>query len=348
MAQVFRVSPFLRMLALTLGAAALSGPAVRAQTESGVKVYERTLKGTVWVISPLEGGKRMATGTGSVIDHARRLVLTNYHVVADREQVYAVFPVFQKGDVIAEREFYTKLLGNKKGLIAGKILTRDSKRDLALIQLEVLPPGVQQLPLARESAKPGQRIHSIGNPGASGALWVYTPGEVRQVYRKKFQSMDRSGQSPFEVDARIVETSSPVNAGDSGGPVVNERGELVAVTQGHSADAQARLVSYFIDVSEVKELLKSKGIKNLVPTAAAGTALSTERPAPAPAKAATPELSAEQKAESEAARKLKLAQQLADAGKTEKAKERCQDIIKDYPKTEAAKQAEQLIQKLTK
>src|SRR5207248_1523345 len=54
-------------------------------------------------------------------------------------------------------------------------------------------------------------------------------------------------------EARVVETDSPTNPGDSGGPLVNDRGELVGVTEG--ASTEARLVSTFVDVSEVRRLL---------------------------------------------------------------------------------------------
>ena len=59
----------------------------------------------------------------------------------------------------------------------------------------------------------------------------------------------------------MVETDSPTNPGDSGGPLLNAKGELVGVTQGGALNAQ--LVSTFIDVSEVKQLLATKAVKDL-------------------------------------------------------------------------------------
>jgi hypothetical protein len=53
-------------------------------------------------------------------------------------------------------------------------------------------------------------------------------------------------------------------------------------------------------------------------------------------------------AEQRAASKFKFAQELADAGKTEKAKERCKEIIKNYPLTPAAANAKQLLSQLEK
>ena len=65
-------------------------------------------------------------------------------------------------------------------------------------------------------------MHSIGNPGTSGALWVYTPGKVRQVYSKKWKAkLDERNIHTFQ--AKVIETDSPTNPGDSGGPLVNDR-----------------------------------------------------------------------------------------------------------------------------
>src|SRR5262249_55530047 len=137
----------------------------------------------------------------------------------------------------------------------GKVIHRSKDKDLALVQLQKLPADAKALKLAKDGVGPGDDVHSLGNPGVSGALWVYTPGNVRAVYQKKFTSTGRDGGDPLSVDAKVVETTSPVNPGDSGGPVVNSRGELVAVTQGGIFDPNARAISIFIDVSEVRTIL---------------------------------------------------------------------------------------------
>src|SRR5205085_2359511 len=51
----------------------------------------------------------------------------------------------------------------------------------------------------------------------------------------------------------VLETTSPINSGDSGGPVVNKSGELVAISQ--SLSPSARLVTYSVDISEVRAFL---------------------------------------------------------------------------------------------
>ena len=309
------------------------------QVESGEKIYQRALKSTVWVIVPQGQGGLVASGTGSLVSLKKRLILTNYHVVGTKDAAMVFFPIYLKnGEVVSDRKTYLK---GKSG-IPGKVIVRDSKKDLALIQLEAVPKGAQELYPAPKSPSPGQRLHSIGNPGASDALWAYTQGTVRQVYSKKWSIRGNDG---FEIDAKIVETQSPVNQGDSGGPVLNDRGELVAVTQGHVNDNQARLVSIFIDVSEVRSLLASKGVVKLreLPPAVVEK---SETEATADKTTTKPDDDKTTKTEKEAAHKLKLAKMLVDDGLQEKARTRLKELVDAYPKTKAAEEAKELLGKL--
>src|SRR5262249_31187933 len=57
----------------------------------------------------------------------------------------------------------------------------------------------------------------------------------------------------------FVTATNPINPGDSGGPLVNKKGELVAVSE--SGNFAASLVNHFIEVSEVRALLKEQKIK---------------------------------------------------------------------------------------
>jgi hypothetical protein len=240
-----------RALFLTL-ACCLAVPAAGAQ-EDGSKVYQDTLKSVAWIFSPR--GKSAATGTGSLVDLKQRLVLTNYHVVGDVKQAVVLFPAYRDGKVIAERDYYRERL--KSQGIRAKVIDLDKKHDLALLQLERVPDGARALALAPSGAMPGQNVHSIGNPGGSGALWVYTPGKVRQVYHHRWKAKVGDEVKPFNSD--VVETDSATNPGDSGGPLVNDRGLLVGVT--HGGATNARLLSTFIDVGEVRPFLAANGVK---------------------------------------------------------------------------------------
>jgi S1-C subfamily serine protease len=218
------------------------------------KIYEKTLTSSAWVVTA-SPKKELGWGTGVVIDVQKKWLLTNYHVMTDTADFVVLFPVMQNGHLVVEPKYYLDNL--KKLSITGKVILRDKVRDLALIELKSLPAGIKALPLATQSPKPGETLHTIGNSGANdGGLWRYTRGEVRQVYSTNYQSTV-SGSSSMDVKATVVETQMPLNPGDSGGPVVDDRGLLVGINQ--SSGNKLNLVSRAIDVSEIRTFLRSAG-----------------------------------------------------------------------------------------
>jgi hypothetical protein len=252
--------------------AALLLAAVPVAAQDGDKVYRKVVPSVVWVMSKRDRG--LATGSGSLIDKDRRLVLTNYHVVEDQPRATVFFPVMRNGQPVPEREYY-KDRGRELG-IPGRVVAVDKRADLSIIQLERVPRDAPALPVAATGASPGQTVHSIGNAGASGGLWGYVRGTVRQVYRKRWQA--QAGDRVLSFDARVVETDSPTNAGDSGGPLVNDAGELVGVTQGGAV--KANLVSFFVDLSEVRRLLASDDVK-AIPGGRSSARADDKKPEPA-------------------------------------------------------------------
>jgi tetratricopeptide (TPR) repeat protein len=203
-------------------------------------IYARTLRGTALILTP------SGSGTGWVVDLDQRLLITNDHVVGKHEKVVVVFPVRgANGRPIAEIGFYSQ---GARGIV-GEVVDIDAVHDLALIRLSApAPEGVTALKLADSEPQPSERLHSIGNPSSSGALWVYSEGTVRQVYLKEW----RYATGPPRK-ARVVETQSPINPGDSGGPVVNDAGELVAVVSGRQNDAS--LMGWCIAAGEVRSFV---------------------------------------------------------------------------------------------
>jgi S1-C subfamily serine protease len=234
----------------------LPAPALAQEAGTGAKVYKQTVPSVVWVHSKRARG--LATGSGTLIDRDRRLVLTNYHVVEDNPGAVVFFPYFRGGHPVAEKQFY---LDRKNRLgRAGRVVAVDKQADLALIQLGSVPDDAKGVPLAPASPDPGDPVQSIGNTGKSGALWGFVRGTVRQVYQKTWKAELEPGRI-LTFRARVIETDSPTNPGDSGGPLLNDKAQLVGVTQGGALNAQ--LVSTFVDVSEVKKLLATRVVRQL-------------------------------------------------------------------------------------
>lgn len=262
--RISRVSGCVAMLLAALAAVASMGaPAGAAQKKSegnkkGAKaaaqapklvpseLYQRLLRSTAFITAD-NTQEPMWTGSGWVIDTRRKLLVTNEHVVDNLEEVYAIFPEYEGEDPIADRAHYL----TKSKRIRGKVFLADAPRDLAVVELDSLPEGIQALSLAPKSPRAGETLHSVGNP--IDEMWIYTQGTVRGVFTTTWLTGDPIG-GVVRRRAKVVENQSPTNHGDSGGPVVNDQGLLVAVVEGGSN--QGNLLQRFIDVSEVKAFMQ--------------------------------------------------------------------------------------------
>jgi len=227
---MFRLLP--KMLTLALAALVCSG------VLANENVYQTTLSSTAWIVTT------KATGTGVLVDLDERLVVTNYHVIEGHEVATVYFPEQRAGRAVAEKGFYLK---NKAVGINATVVASDKKRDIALLKLERIPDGIRPVEFGAPCV-PGQNVHSIGNPGASGALWNYSFGKVRQNYY--IETKYQFGTTQMQM----LETTSPINHGDSGGPIVNDQGQLVGISQGFHK--QHRSYSYGVDISEITWFLK--------------------------------------------------------------------------------------------
>lgn len=253
------------LLSAVVVAAALAAGGKAAANEA---VYRRAIRGVAYVEVPGVG-----SGSGFLIDVQRRLLATANHVVTKKikkDGKYVKIPVDDawilfaqmddKGQFITDVNYYT----NKRDrlVIHGKVIRRNPQADAALIQLERLPPGVQALPLG--TPEPGQNVHVIGNSSLGfGGLFSCRQGQIANLYR-----------SPgSDLNCRVVEYDIPETHGDSGGPVINDRGEVVAiVSKGHhevyeaykQKDPKTGEVIQVLDVKEFHWGIDAREIKALL------------------------------------------------------------------------------------
>lgn len=225
--------------------------------QANPEIYRHTLASTVWIVN------QDCTGSGVVVDLDLCLVLTNQHVVGDSSQVLVVFPKEkQDNGRLPEmtREYYLRHLTELA--FEAEVIATDKDRDLALLKLKRIPAQARAVEIGT-SAIPGENIHALGNPGASDALWVYSNGNVRANYYKTFSS-------GVQHRMQVLETTAPINPGDSGGPIVNNDGQLVAISQSYLQDG--RLMSYGVDVSEIRWFISKVCRDNNLQPAASGKA----------------------------------------------------------------------------
>ncbi|GAB5406340.1 MAG: hypothetical protein Aurels2KO_45710 [Aureliella sp.] len=213
-------------------------------------IVDTLLRATAYVHATDETGNSW-TGTAWVLDQKQRLLVTNDHVASSTTQdgtaaavasIKLIFPEYVGGRVIHDAAHYRR----HATPIDAKVIYSDKTRDLAILQAESLPSdNTTALKLASVSTSLGDSLHSLGGvPRGSEGYWIYTSGEVRAVYKRSLAN---------GYDAQTVEANMQTNQGNSGGPVVNNRGELVAVVEGHQTNA--RSVSLYIDLAEVKQFI---------------------------------------------------------------------------------------------
>jgi S1-C subfamily serine protease len=238
----------------SIGNATQDGYAQVAQLDKKVKntngkdaevLYQRAVLSTAWVIT------NRGEGTGTVIEHqGKKLIVTAYHVVDQVKQPGVIFPKFMNGKILANRTHYVH-----NGVTGGKdtvpctIWACDAKLDLAILEPTGLPNYIPALKVAGDSPDTASKVHTIGgSPSGTNGLWSYTQSEVRQVAPGELKYSN--GQ---QIKATLVETANEVTFGDSGGPLFNNKTELLGVTSGGTDNKAA--IARFIDCGHVRELL---------------------------------------------------------------------------------------------
>jgi S1-C subfamily serine protease len=208
-------------------------------------VYNLALKSTTLI------GCRNGTGSGFLIDSQQKLIVTAYHVVDTETDVVVMFPEFKSnGKVIADQDYYfTSPL--RPNSVRGKVVVSLKSKDLALIQVTHIPTGFVPFNLSTERSVPGEDVYTVGNPGASEGMWIFSGGHVRQVFDNFNIGYPTNNQ---QIHAAIAQTTNPTNPGDSGGPVINKQGQIVGMTSGGVVDIKVDLVSFAIDVTEIRAM----------------------------------------------------------------------------------------------
>src|SRR5262249_12829545 len=129
------------VVGLTVAAFAPAQRAAAPAQLSGKEIFQRTLKSVTWIVQVVEQTGRRArlmTGSGSLIDVPKRLVLTNYHVVREAKEVAVFFPQFDRNkQLVSDKEHYFQQLGGRAGYVKGEVIARSPRQDLAVIQLPV-------------------------------------------------------------------------------------------------------------------------------------------------------------------------------------------------------------------
>jgi serine protease Do len=149
------------------------------------------------VAPPSDAKRSSSSGTGFFVT-VEGHVLTNAHVV--------------------DRCTSIEVTADKGALASGRLLVRDSTNDLALIKLDQKPPKTLAF---KTGIRLGEPVAAFGFPLASllASSGNFTLGNVTAL-------------AGIGDDSRFLQVSAPVQPGNSGGPLLDQSGNLVGVVTG--------------------------------------------------------------------------------------------------------------------
>lgn len=146
------------------------------------------------------------------------MAVTNHHVMENKDETTITFVAMTRdGKVYPITE----------------VLAGDMMNDLSLVRLE--GEGFTPVPIARD-ADVGERVHAVTNP--SGRFYTYSSGEISRFFVKPPRRGDKRAGS------KRVTVTCNYGGGSSGGPIFNDRGQVVAVVSEAAVVPDKKIVHY--------------------------------------------------------------------------------------------------------
>jgi len=183
-------------------------------------------KGVVLIDSVLGYQGAESAGTGMVLT-SDGLVLTNNHVVQGATSV-------------------TVTIGATGKTYKAEVVGTDKSKDVALLQLQNAS-GLSTVTLDDDQGvTTGDDVTAVGNAQGGGSL-VAAPGSVTATDQTMTASTESSDGS--ETLNGLIEFSAGVVSGDSGGPLLDNEGEVVGMTTAASSGGTST-VAYAIEIAD--------------------------------------------------------------------------------------------------
>jgi S1-C subfamily serine protease len=195
------------------------------------EVYDRTASGVVQITSTRSGpvsSTGTALGSGFVVDKAGHIV-TNFHVIEGADQIRVSF--------------------SNRDTVVARLVGTDASTDLAVLEVEASASALTPLPLGNsDKVQVGDPVVAIGNP--FGLDRTATAGIVSALQRGITSPAD------FTID-HVIQTDAPINRGNSGGPLLNMRGQVIGVnTQIETGGASGNVgIGFAVPANTVKDVV---------------------------------------------------------------------------------------------
>jgi serine protease Do len=173
-------------------------------------------------------------GSGFIIDGKSGYILTNNHVIEDADNITVQLSNMQKGD---------------DGLKA-KLVGHDKLTDSALLQLVDVPKGLPEVKFGDSTQiAAGDWVMAIGNPFTFSN--TVTVGVVSAVGRVDPELNPVLGRS-----LEYIQTDAAINKGNSGGPLLNIRGEVVGMNTAIISESGGNVgIGFAVPINTIRNVL---------------------------------------------------------------------------------------------
>jgi S1-C subfamily serine protease len=212
-----------------------------SRQRDGAKLYRDLAPGVVLVVA--EDG----LGSGAIVS-PQGAVLTNWHVVAGHDTVGVAF-LPPLGQTVRQSDIYE-----------ARVVRLDMIADLALIEIKNPPPAMTVLQVGdMNDIQIGAEVHAIGHP--LGEFWSYTRGVISQV-RPNYEW--QGGRDDIKHSATVLQTQTPLNPGNSGGPLFSSGEKIIGLNSFLKRGSQG--LGFAVAAVELNRFLAAKESR-LAPTA---------------------------------------------------------------------------------
>ncbi|HTA33488.1 MAG TPA: trypsin-like peptidase domain-containing protein [Solirubrobacteraceae bacterium] len=181
---------------------------VDSTAPTATQIYKRDSTGVVAIKAITATGEDEGTG---IVLNEKGLILTNDHVIAGATSITI------------------EANGSSSMTRTAKVVGEEANKDLALISVNPSGLGLKALTLASSSpVQVGDSVYAIGNP--YGLEETLTRGIVSALGR------EISAPDGSKITGAI-QTDAALNPGNSGGPLLNEEGDVIGVNSQIASDA---------------------------------------------------------------------------------------------------------------
>lgn len=188
------------------------------------------IKNTGEIVLETDGATKLGLGSGVVVSE-NGYIITNWHVAGGKYS--NCYVTLENGNIVS-----------------GNVVWADSDLDLAIIKINVV--GLQHINLGdSDNIELGETVYAIGNPIGAEFQRTVTSGIISGLDRTV--RIEDEEEEIYMED--LIQTDASINSGNSGGPLVNSKGEVIGINSVKIETAEG--IGFAIPVNIIKPIVES-------------------------------------------------------------------------------------------